>query len=55
VNWKPVNHQRVYWIMKAPHLLLVRKYCERPEHVDDGKVIVMRSPREFIAAQTATN
>lgn len=39
----PVNHKRVYRIMKAHNLLLVRKYSERPEHVHDGKVIVMRS------------
>ena len=29
--------------MNAHNLLLVRKYSERPEHVHDGKVIVMRS------------
>ena len=39
----PVNHKRVYRIMKAHNLLLARKYSERPEHVHDGKVIVMRS------------
>lgn len=39
----PVNHKRVYRIMKAHDLLLARKYSERPEHVHDGKVIVMRS------------
>lgn len=39
----PVNHKRVYRIMKAHNLLLARKYTERPEHVHDGKVIVMRS------------
>jgi len=39
----PVNHKRVYRIMKAHNLLLVRRYSERPEHVHDGKVIVMRS------------
>jgi len=39
----PVNHKRVYRIMKANNLLLARKYTERPEHVHDGKVIVMRS------------
>ncbi|ARU02985.1 IS2 transposase TnpB [Yoonia vestfoldensis] len=38
-----VNHKRVYRIMKAHNLLLARKYTERPEHVHDGKVIVMRS------------
>lgn len=38
-----VNHKRVYRIMKVHNLLLARKYSERPEHVHDGKVIVMRS------------
>jgi len=39
----PVNHKRVYRIMQAHSLLLARTYTERPEHVHDGKVIVMRS------------
>lgn len=39
----PVNHKRVYRIMKAHNLLLARKYTERPEHIHDGKVMVMRS------------
>jgi putative transposase len=39
----PVNHKRVYRIMQAHNLLLARKYSERPEHLRDGKVIVMRS------------
>jgi hypothetical protein len=39
----PVNHKRVYRIMKAHNLLMVRKYTERPEEVHDGKVVVMRS------------
>jgi transposase InsO family protein len=39
----PANHKRVYRIMKAHSLLLARKYSERPEHIHDGKVIVMRS------------
>jgi putative transposase len=39
----PVNHKRVYRIMQVHNLLLARKYTERPEHVHDGKVIVMRS------------
>lgn len=38
-----VNHKRTYRVMKAHNLLLARKYSERPEHVHDGKVIVMRS------------
>lgn len=40
---EPANHKRVYRIMKIHNLLLARKYSERPEHVHDGKVIVMRS------------
>ena len=39
----PANHKRVYRIMKTHNLLLTRKYSERPEHIHDGKVIVMRS------------
>jgi transposase InsO family protein len=39
----PINHKRVYRIMKANSLLLARKYTERPEHAHDGKVIVMCS------------
>ena len=39
----PVNHKRVYRIMRRNNLLLARKYTERPEHIHDGKVIVMRS------------
>jgi transposase InsO family protein len=39
----PVNHKRVYRIMKANSLLLARKYTDRPEHAHDGKVVVMRS------------
>ena len=40
---EPVNHKRAYRIVKVHNLLLARKYSERPEHVHDGKVIVMRS------------
>ena len=39
----PVNHKRVYRIMKAHNLLLARKYTERQEQAHDGKVVVMRS------------
>ena len=39
----PVNHKRVHRIMRAHSLVLARKYSERPGHVHDGKVIVMRS------------
>lgn len=39
----PVNHKRVYRIMRAHNLLLARRYSERPDHTHDGKVIVMRS------------
>lgn len=37
------SHKRVCRIMHAHNLLLARMYAERPEHVPDGKVIVMRS------------
>ena len=57
-----INHKRVYRIMKALNLLLARKYSERPEHVHDGKVIVMRSKLrwcsdgfEFTQLGTATS
>ena len=40
---EPVNHKRTYRIMKAHSLLLARRYSERPEHIHDGKIIVMRS------------
>lgn len=39
----PVNHKRVYRIMKAHNLLLARSYTERPVRTHNGKVIVMRS------------
>ena len=39
----PVNHKRVHRIMQAHNLLLARKYSERPDHMHDGRVIVMRS------------
>ena len=39
----PCIHKRVYRFMQAHNLLLARKYSERPAHIYDGKVIVMRS------------
>lgn len=39
----PVNHKRVYRIMQAHNLLLVRNHSERPERVHDRQVTVMRS------------
>jgi putative transposase len=39
----PCNHKRTYRTIKAHNLLLARTYCERPEYVHDGNVIVMRS------------
>jgi hypothetical protein len=39
----PVNHKRVYRIMKAPNLLLARRYTDRPELTHEGKVVTMRS------------
>ena len=53
-GFAPVSHKRVYRIMRAHNLLLARKDTKRSEHVHDGTVIVMRSAREFFAAQTAT-
>ncbi len=40
---KPINHKRVYRIMQGNNLLLARRYTIRPEHMHEGKVIVMRS------------
>jgi transposase InsO family protein len=39
----PVNHKRVYRIMKTNNLLLERSGFDRPERTHDGKVIMMRS------------
>ena len=39
----PVNHKRVYRIMKAHSLLLARRCTERPELAHEGKVVTMRS------------
>jgi len=39
----PVNHKRVYRIMKRNNLLLERSGFDRPERIHDGKVIMMRS------------
>jgi hypothetical protein len=39
----PVNHKRVYRIMKAHDLLLARRYTERSEPTHEGKVVTMRS------------
>jgi putative transposase len=40
---EPVNHKRVYRIMRANALLLARKYQVRPDYGHDGKVVTMRS------------
>ncbi len=40
---EPVNHKRVYRIMKANHFLLARKYEIRPDYGHEGKVVTMRS------------
>lgn len=37
------NHKRVYCIMAADRLLLVRHYTERPDYGHDGVVVVIRS------------
>jgi len=39
----PMNHKRVYRIMKAHNLLLARRYTERPDLTHEGKVVTMRS------------
>jgi putative transposase len=43
VDLPPVNHKRVYRIMKNNNLLLERSGLERPERTHDGKVVMMRS------------
>jgi hypothetical protein len=37
----PINHKRVYRIMQAHSLLLVRRYSVRSDHVHDGKVVTL--------------
>jgi len=37
------NHKRVYRLMQMHRMLLARRYTERPDHIHDGKVVVMRS------------
>lgn len=39
---QPLNHKRIYRIMKSNHLLL-RKYAPKPTRVHDGKVITLHS------------
>ena len=39
----PVNHKRVYRIMRAQNLLLARQYTERPDRAHNGKIVTMRS------------
>ena len=39
----PANHKRVYRLMQMHRMLLARRYSERPDHIHDGKVVVMRS------------
>ena len=39
----PVNHKRVYRIMRRNNLLLERSGFDRSERIHDGKVIMMRS------------
>lgn len=39
----PVNHKRVYRIMKTNNLLLERSGFDRAERTHDGKVVMMRS------------
>ena len=42
-GFAPVNHKRVYRIMKNNSLLLERSGFDRPERIHNGKVIMMRS------------
>lgn len=39
----PVNHKRVYRIMKGQNLLLARRYSKRSDRAHNGKVVTMRS------------
>jgi len=43
VDLPPVNHKRVFRIMKNNGLLLERSGFDRPERTHDGKVVMMRS------------
>lgn len=43
VGFPPVNHKRVFRIMKNNNLLLERSGFDRPERSHDGKVVMMRS------------
>lgn len=43
VGLPPVNHKRVFRIMKNNSLLLERSGFDRPERTHDGKVVMMRS------------
>ncbi len=49
----PVNHKRVYRIMKKHSLLLARSYTERPELTHEGKVVTMRSNIRPLSADLA--
>ncbi len=42
-NAEPINHKRVYRIMRAQNLLLARRYTERPDRTHNGKVVTLRS------------
>jgi putative transposase len=39
----PANHKRIYRLMQMHRMLLARRYTERPDHIHDGKVVVMKS------------
>ena len=61
----PVNHKRIYRLMKIHGLLLERHSGRRPGRVHDGKVVVMRSNmrspvgsnqwRHWLTARTASS
>lgn len=40
---EPVNHKRVYRIMRGQNLLLARRYTERSDRAHNGKVVTLRS------------
>ena len=62
----PVNHKRVYRIMRDHALLLEKHTAQRPGRIHDGKVVVMRSnlrsplslgpmARQWLTARTGSN
>ena len=50
----PVNHKRVYRIMKRQALLLERHSGHRPGRVHDGTVMVMRSDLRWCSSRSSS-